>query len=186
MKRLLLAVVIFCTALTAKAQAPAKFELTPQGFTDFIVTEVPGKSKAELYKSTLDWIQVTFNGADAIKAKAEGEKVTFEGKGKFVSIDGALKLTYDSRFQMEISFKDGKYKADLLKVEYYTERNANGPGGWRDVQLTDVAVYFTKQGTLRAANKYFPEITDHLNKLNDELKRFIESGATVTAKKSDW
>ncbi len=186
MKNFYLAALLIFSVLTANAQAPTKFELTPAGFTDFVVSDVPGKQKPALYKSTLDWVQATFKKEDAIKAKAEAEKVVFEGTGKVVSIDGALKLTYESRYQVEVSFKDGKYKFDLLKLEYFTERTQHGPGGWREIQLTDVTNYYTKQGTLRPANKYFPEIADYFNKINDDLKKFIESGATVPTQKSDW
>jgi len=186
MKRLFIAAFFFCAAYTANAQAPAKFELTPQGFTDYIVADVPGKSKADLFKKTADWIEVNYKSADAIKSKAEGDKISFEGTGKVVSFDGGLKKTHDSRYQIEVALKDGKYKFDLLKLEYYVERNQLGPGGWREVNLIDVAGYYTKQGTLRPANKYFTEIVDYFNSLSDELKRFIESGATATVKKSDW
>lgn len=185
MRKIFIAAVLFCM-FSANAQAPAKFELTPQGFTDFVVTEMPGKSKVELFKSTTDWIQVAFKTADAIKSTVEGDKLTFEGKGKIVSMDGAMKLTYDSRFLVEVTFKDGRYKFDLVKLEYLTERTQHGAGGWREVQLTDVTNYYTKQGTLRPVNKYFPEIADYFNRINDELKQFISSGAKVQTKSSDW
>lgn len=186
MKNFFFAAALLCAAYTANAQAPARFELTPQGFTDYIVADVPGKSKTDLFKSTADWIAVNYKAPDAVKSKVEGDKITFEGTGKIVSFDGGLKKTHDSRYQIEVALKDGKYKFDLLKLEYYVERNQLGPGGWREINLTDVTNYYTKQGNLRPANKYFTEIVDYFNSLSDELKRFIESGATPTVKKSDW
>ena len=182
MKKLVLVAFLLCGISPINAQ----FVFAPEGLTDFVVTEVPGKTKAEMYKSTLDWIQVTFKKADAVKAKTENETITFEGTGKFVSMDGAMKLTYDSRYEVQIIFKDGKYKFDILKLEYFTERNQVNPGGWRAIELSDVSAYFTKQGTLRPVYKHFTEIADHFNAVNSELKKFIESGASVPTKKSEW
>lgn len=187
MKKVFFAVTFFAGLATIQAQSSAQFTLTPEGFSDYVVTDVPGKSQADLYKKTIEWISTAVkHPTEKIVSKTENQKIVFEGTDKIVSLNGAMKLSYESRYQIEVSFKEGKYKFDLLKLEYNTPRTAHGPGGWRDFELTDVGVYFTKQGELRPANKFHSEIPEYFNNLNNDLKRYIESGAKLPEKKSDW
>lgn len=187
MKQLLFTAAAVLAGFISHAQAPSAFELTPKGFTDFVVTDIAGKTKADLYKRTLDWIEVKVkNSEPKIKSQTPNETIVFEGKDKIVSLNGAMKLTYDSRYQIAVTFKDGKYKFDLLKLEYITAKTSTGGGGWRDFDLNDVSTYYTLQGELRPPNKFYPEIATYFNNLNADLKTFIESGATVPTKSNDW
>ena len=49
-----------------------KFILNQDSFTDFIVIQCEGKTQAELYKNSIDWISVTFkNPKEVIKAEIQ-------------------------------------------------------------------------------------------------------------------
>src|SRR5690606_27291628 len=97
----------------------SQFTLTPEGFSDYIITDVAGKSNTDLYKKTADWIATAVkHPSEKLISKTDNEKIIFEGTDKIVSFNGPTKLVYDSRYQIEVSFKDGKYKFDLLKLEY--------------------------------------------------------------------
>lgn len=172
-------------ALSAIAMnAQEKFELTPAGFTDFVVTTVPDKTQSDLYKKTMDWLQVTYKNPDeVIKAKIENDYIRIEGSSPDLVTINALGRTPNlTRYQIEIGFKDGKYKFDLLSLEYYHKASVK----WLPVKLDDGSDYFNKKGELRSVAKYYPEISDYFNNLNNSLKDYIEGKSATSAKKNDW
>lgn len=184
MKKLVLLLFMSIGALAQETE----FKFTKDGFTDFIVTEVPGKLQNQLYKKTLDWISVTYkNPKEVLKAQIENDYIRIEGsKHGLVCITRLIKFCYESRYQIEISFKDGKYKFDVIKIEYYVEPSKYGPGGWYDYQLTNMNEYFKKSGEIRGAYEdsqlQFPKF---FNELNSELSVFLKS-SEIPSKKSDW
>ncbi len=51
-----------------------------RGMTDFIVTQVEGKTAPEIYKKVIDWIKITYkNPNEVILSTIENEYVRFEG-----------------------------------------------------------------------------------------------------------
>ena len=66
MKKLLLLFVLISGF--AFGQSPTEFTLvTNEGLSDFVVTEVPDKSAAEIYQGTLDWLQKLFGKVKQVK-----------------------------------------------------------------------------------------------------------------------
>lgn len=165
-----------------------EFKFLKEGFTDYVVTEVPGKTQSELYKKAIDWVSVTYkNPKEVIKAQIENDYVRIEGSaGKLVCINSMMNFCYDTRYQIEISLKDGKYKFDLTKLEYYIAPSQYGPGGWYDYQLTDMNEYFKENGDPKGKfKKNIPEIVSHFNNLNKSLSDFLKS-ESIPSKKTDW
>lgn len=184
MKKILLALFIsgFCFA------QETEFSFTKDGFTDFVVTEVDGKTQSELYKKTIDWVSVTYkNPKEVIKAEIENDYVRIEGsKDGLVCIQTMMNFCYQTRYQIEISLKDGKYKFDLIKLEYYIAPSQYGAGGWYDYQLTDMNEYFKDNGKPKGKfKKNIPQLTSYFNQLNKELYDFISS-ENIPSKKNDW
>ena len=57
-----------------------EFKCTKEGFTDYIVGIVEGKTSQELYKKTLDWVSYTYkNPKEVIKAQIENDYIRIEG-----------------------------------------------------------------------------------------------------------
>lgn len=49
---------------------PTKYEISKDGFTDFVVAEVTGKSKEEIYTKVLEWINKTYkNPKEVLKVR---------------------------------------------------------------------------------------------------------------------
>lgn len=185
MKKIVLALLIgFC----GFAQE-TEFKFSKEGFTDYVVTEVPGKTQSELYKKAIDWVSVTYkNPKEVIKAQIENDYIRIQGASSTLVIFNVLgsKTYYDSRYQIEISFKDGKYKFDVIEIEFYTSPSKYGAGGWGTLTLTPADYMYNKKGEIKGNYKYFPEtLTTYFNSLNKELEAFLKSDA-IPSKKSDW
>ena len=102
MKKYILLFFLFSTIIGFAQETEFKF--SKKGFTDFVVVECENKTQSELYKKTLDWVAVNYNTpSDVIKGQIENDYIRIEGFSKDLVANG-------TRYQIEISFKDGKYK----------------------------------------------------------------------------
>ena len=166
-----------------------EFKLSPNGFTDFIVTDCDGKTAVEMYLKTLDWISKTYDlPKEVIKSTVENEYIRIEGSSKIlISINAGLlgKGHHSGRYQIEISFKDDKYKFDLIKLERYQAATQYARAGWYDVPL-ETNIYFNKKGKLRSKYKYYPEIAIYFNELNKSLQSYILDDYQASNDNSDW
>jgi hypothetical protein len=165
-----------------------EFKFNKDGFTDYVVTEVPGKTQQELYKKVIDWVAVTYkNPKEVMLAQIENDYVRIEGsKEGLVCIQTMMNFCYPTRYQIEVSLKDGKYKFDLIKLEYYIAPSQYGAGGWYDYQLTDMKEYFKENGDAKGKfKKNIPQLTSYFNQLNKELESFLKLDY-IPSKKSDW
>lgn len=185
MKKIVLALLIgFC----GFAQE-TEFKFSKEGFTDYVVTEVSGKTQSELYKKAIDWVAVTYkNPKEVIKAQIENDYIRIQGATSTMVVFSIMgsKSYYDARYQVEISFKDGKYKFDLIEIEYYTPASKYGAGGWSYLVLSPLDYMYNKKGELKGNFKLIPDnVINHFNALNKDLESFLKSD-TIPSKKSDW
>lgn len=167
-----------------------EFKFTKEGFTDYVVGNVEGKTAQELYKKTLDWVSYTYkNPKEVIKAQIENDYIRIEGaKSNMLCIKtlGLLNCS-NIRYLIEISFKDGKYKFDLTKLEQYTPPSQyTVTSGWSEVGLAQTSVYYKDSGELKSFFKLYPTaIETEFNSLNISLKDFLKSDA-IPSKKTEW
>jgi hypothetical protein len=184
-KIILLSLLTFSTIIYSQE---TEFKFSKDGFTDFVITQCEGKTQTELYKKALDWVSVTFkNPKEVTKAQIENDYIRIEGSSSsLICLNILGKKFNNATYQIEISFKDGKYKFDVIEVKQYTEPSQYSSGGWTEVGLTNTEAYYNKKGEIRGVFKYFPEfIPPYFNKLNLELKDFLLSDK-IPSKKSDW
>ena len=183
MKQIVYLLLATISILNFSFSQETEFKFDKEVFTDFVVTQCEGKTQAELYKKALNWVSVTYkNPKEVIKAQIENDYIRIEGASKDLVCFNILgnKSCNTSKYTIEISFKDGKYKFDLLgNIQYLYE------GGWAEVRLDKTNLYYNKKGEIRSNYKYFPEIANYLNSLNIELKDFLLSDQ-IPSKKSDW
>jgi hypothetical protein len=188
MKKILL-VLLMLAGFYTNAQE-TEFKFAKEGFTDYVVGTVEGKTAQELYKKTLDWVSVTYkNPKEVIKAQIENDYIRIEGaKSNMLCMKSlGLLMCSDVRYQIEISLKDGKYKFDLTKLEQYTAPSKYTViSGWSEVGLANTSVYYKENGDLRSVYKLYPtSIETEFNTLNISLLDFLKSD-TIPSKKSDW
>lgn len=187
MKKVLL-VLLMLVSFYSNAQE-TEFKFTKEGFTDFVITSVEGKTAQELYKKTLDWVSVTYkNPKEVIKAQIENDYIRIEGAKSGMLCMKSLGMLFcnDVRYQIEISLKDGKYKFDLTKLEQYTAPSQYVSGGWSEVGIANTSYFYKENGDLKSLFKLYPtSIETEFNLLNTSLKEFLKSDA-IPSKKSDW
>lgn len=165
-----------------------------KGMTDYIVGTVENKTASDIYKKVIEWIKVTYKNPDkVILSTIDNEYVRFEGfSSSLWCINGlGMKTCYDTKYQIEISFKDGKYKFDLIGMEYYMSPSKYSSGGWYDLGIfsknmttkEQIDMIFKKDGTLRASFKYAQDVPLYFNDLNKSLLEYINSESPA---KGDW
>jgi hypothetical protein len=146
------------------------FEYSDQGLNDFVVIRIDSVSKEQLYSKTLNWIKETYLNPDLVlKMKIENEKVRI---GAVAS--GLLKvrsLTSDLNYVVDISFKDNKYKFEILSLLY------NNTTDYKQIPNFKTDSKMIKNfGTTPA------DIERYFNNLNESLRVYI----TGKSKKDDW
>lgn len=178
MKKLFYAVFLFTSLGFSQSK---EFTFNKDGITDYLVVEVPGKTAAELYQQTINWIKMSYKNPDSvIKATIENDYVRFMGSStRLLCFNNLGKNCYDSNYQIEVSFQDGKYKFDLIEV------NLLGTKSDPHMTLTDMSEYYKSNGQIKGTYKYFPEIfPSFFNDINKSLLNYV-SGETQQRKK-DW
>lgn len=191
MKRIILGLIAFMSFSSNAQETEFKFKNDKkEGFTDYVVGNIEGKTAQELYKKTLDWVAVTFkNPKEVIKAQIENDYIRIEGAKLNMLCIKSLGMSYcsNARYQIEISFKDGKYKFDVTKLEQYTPPSQYVVNsGWSEVELTNTSYCYKENGDLKSLFKLYPSaIESEFNALNASLKDFLKSDA-IPSKKSDW
>lgn len=170
--------------------AQSNYEISKAGFTDFIVTETPGKTKEDLYAKTLEWINKTYkNPKEVIKAEVMNDYVRFEGLKQDLYCYAPIGMAVCSnvKYQIEVYVKDGKYKFDVIEMESYSAPSKYGPGGWFPLMANNSTEFFYKKdGNIKNGWKnYINAVPDYFNSLNDDLKNYLESG-TKSEIKNDW
>lgn len=166
-----------------------------KGMTDYVVNNMEGKTASEIYKKVIEWIKITYKNPDkVILTTIENEYVRFEGaSGSFYSVNIPLmgKSFQETKYQIEISVKDGKYKFDIISMENYLAPSQYSRGGWSDnvffngnldKETLEKTIY-RKDGTLRSAWKYLNDVPVYFNDLNKSL---FESITTSVKKNDGW
>ena len=193
MKKILMLMLFISGVLNAQ-ETEFTFDST-KGMTDFIVVNVEGKTAPEIYKKVIEWIKLTYKNPDkVILSTIDNEYVRFEGaSGSFYSINIPLmgKSYQETKYQIEISVKEGKYKFDIIGMENYLAPSQYSRGGWSnnvlfngnlDKEYLEKTIY-KKDGTLRSTWKNINDVPLYFNDLNKSL---LESITTSVKKNDGW
>lgn len=159
-----------------------EFKFTKDGFTDYVVTEVAGKTQQELFKKAIDWVSVTYkNPKEVIKAQIDNDYVKITGYSDNLLLFNMIgKKYYSADYTIEISFKDGKYKFDVISV------NLLGTNSNPKMELENMNEYYKSNGNIKSNYKYFPEtFPKFFNDLNKNLEAFLKSD-TIPSKNDKW
>jgi len=187
----LLLLMIVSVNLSAQTNTPdTVFYFTPDGLTDYVIMNVPSKSAVDLYKKTIEWVAVTYKSPkDVILSQIENEYIRIEGVDKAMWAIKMLGLSDNvmCRYQIEISFKDNKYKFDVLKLESYTAPSQYAIGGWNNTPIdAGVKSMFDKNGNIRKlCLPQLQGIENSFNALNKSLLDFMTSNV-IPSKKENW
>ncbi|MEQ3501124.1 DUF4468 domain-containing protein [Tenacibaculum sp. SSH1-16] len=174
MKKLLLLPILFFAISTSCQEIP-QLKLSRDGIKPIIV-EVKGMKAPEIYNNALNWVQEYYNTPDyVLKANIPNKKIRVNGLEKNAWWYKALgsKMYYDIEYNLEISFKEGKYRF------YIDIKNANSVG-------TGYKTFFKKKTgkVKRAAKDAVPSLEKTINNLSLSFYNYV-TGKTVT-KDEDW
>jgi hypothetical protein len=152
---------IICFGQTNDKSQREKFEYLEVGLCDFVVANVDGKAKEEIYNKTLNWIKETYKNPDIVlKMKIENEKLRIDGvANNLLKID---KSSFNLDYIIEISFKDNKYKFELVSLLY------GGTGDYKNVPN-----FKTDKKMLKHFGTTAVYIENYFNNLNQSLKDYI-------------
>lgn len=158
-----------------------------KGLTEFVIQEVPGNSASELYQKSLEWINKTYkNPNEVILAKIENDYIRFEGYQQNLFCFNALgaKNCNDVKYQIELSFKDGRYKFGIISLEDYIKPSQYMNAGWRPSKLSTFGSNcYKNNGEIKPMCKdYVVDVPVYFTKLNGSLNNYISKGDN----KNDW
>lgn len=168
-----------------------EFKFDKTGLTDYIVTDIPNKTKAEIYEKVINWIKTTYkNPESVIVSEIKDEYVKINGAASGLTTYKILGIPYNTtnKYTIEISVKDGKYKFDVIELSYYAEPSKYARGGWINYSLNEDFgnVFYKKTGEVRSIHKVAETaVPAYFNELNKLLFDYINSNE-VTNSKKEW
>jgi hypothetical protein len=190
MKKIVL--ILLITSGIVQAQETEFTFNNERGMTDFVVTPAEGKTAPEIYKKIIEWIKVTYKNPDkVILATIENEYVRFEGASDVLYAIHVMGKKYqNSKYQIEISIKDDKYKFDIVGMQAYAAPSQYSAGGWVEngifngnLPKENLTLYYNKDGSLKKTFQYLPEVPIYFNNLNKSL---YESITTTIKRNEGW
>ncbi|TDE45034.1 DUF4468 domain-containing protein [Flavobacterium rhamnosiphilum] len=188
--RKLLLIVALAIGFISNAQ-DREFKFDKLGLTDYIITDIPNKTKSEIYQKVINWIKTTYkNPESVIASEIKDEYVKINGVTSGLTTFSVLGTTFvsENKYTFEISVKDGKYKFDVLEIQDYTEPSKYSSGGWGNYHITEDInnELYKKNGDVRGRYKIAEKaIPEYFNQLNKSLLDYINSNE-VTNSKKDW
>ena len=157
-----------------------QFSITPEkGLITSEVIQVEGFTQAELYTQALKWVQKNYSDPkNVIKGNIQNEFIRVSGftDKAFNFYDGEAVEFLPLFYEIEISFKDGKYKMDLARLEYDPEINGMG---LKQVG-TAAGDYYRNGEVIKNAKVRVNSLPAYFNSLNSSLYTFI------TTKTDNW
>jgi hypothetical protein len=129
-KTLLIALISLSTLTFAQ-----KLSVTPNGLRDsadieksFVVIPAEGKTAKQLYDDAVKYINKTYKSADdVIKGKTDGEYLKFVtyAPSMLMLKNGFTKVPFNAKYIIELNFKDGKVKYEIIELEIYNDAKYN-------------------------------------------------------------
>ncbi|PZR28276.1 MAG: hypothetical protein DI535_07680 [Citrobacter freundii] len=156
------------------------FTLTPDGFmsetkADYVVIEVPGAKKEDLYKNVLNAINSLYSHPQEGLSVLAGESITLNAyKRKAIKASaGIMTYDYDVDYTLTFLFKDGKIRVNSPTFDA-SMKNYNGTWAKLDVSRA----YFKKNGD--------PKSEKHLKGVNELFNGFVKNILDKSVKIDNW
>ena len=136
-----------------------EFTYDRNGLTDYVTKEVSGMNSQEIYAKVKLWIASAYdNPQEVLRLDKPNKKIRVTAiKKKGFCIDSQCS---DYQYEIEITFDEGKYKFDPLRLAAWA------PTGATNLPLNDGSIYFKRNGKPKAYSK---EICGSIEKLFNDL-----------------
>ena len=177
MKKLIL---FFLTALSTLTYGQ-KLSVTTNGLRDindnektFLVINVEGKTSKQLYDNALKYINKNYKSPDdVIKGKTDGEYLKFiTHVSNFLVVNNSgAKIPIDADYTIELNFKDGKAKFEIISLDMYAQT-----GGYKVIfsgGAFDGYPIYNKKGKLKRPDTK-SEIETYFNSQINLIANFLQ------------
>jgi hypothetical protein len=150
-----------CNGQTNDKIKADNFEYTEIGLNDYVITEIEGMTKEEIYNKALNWVKETYKNPEVVlKMKIENEKLRIEA----IAIDLLKVKGFSSNLSyiIEISFRDNKYRFELSSLLYENT-----------VDYKKIPNFKTDKKMLKNFGNTPIDIENYFNRLNQGMKDYI-------------
>lgn len=141
---------------------------------NYVVVELNSLDQEALFKKATQWVKAT---QKTIKSTVENEKIYFEGGKENALCTTVMGKTScnNVRYEVELAFKDQKYKFQVIRLEEYGPVNQTGLKDWFQTSLEKAPDhYYTRSGALKKEFSSIPgEIAVLYNDLNASLRDYL-------------
>ena len=169
------------TMLNGICQTIPQLKITPNG-VEPIVVEVKEMSASEIYSQAKKWVQETYdNPSEVLKADLVNEKIRIDGfvTNAWWCKPMGITQNMDMNYQLEISFKDGKYRFEYTVGQFYP----SGGGGQK--AMYTYTIFWKNNGDVRHSYAdAIPSIEKTMNSLSMSFYKYIIG--KKSEKDSDW
>lgn len=163
---LFIAISSICIGQTNDKESVGKFEYSEVGLNDFVVTNIDGKTKEEIYSKAINWVKETYKNPDLVlKMQIINEKLRIDAIATdLLKVKG---VSSNLNYFIEISFRDNKYKFEILSLLYENS-----------VDYKKIPNFKTDKKLIKNFGNTPVDIENYFNKLNQSLIDYIV-GKTV-------
>lgn len=176
MKKFLLILTCLFSYLLDAQVISQEFELTPDNFrnkserdNNYIVLEIPGKAKTDLFNKSKEFINQYYNNPKYVTSESDNSQIVVNAYGSKYNM---TMFSWYNEYQIELQFKDDKIK---LSPKFKWIKNYNGGD---DIPLVLSSGYmwavFNKKGkVMRSKSKEIAEqdlkdfVTGLINKIHE-------------------
>jgi hypothetical protein len=163
MKNILFMLFLFSTGLVSGQHS--EFKITNEGYSKYVVEEIKGILKEQIYSKVLDWALITYKNPDRV--------ITVKKENEYIRINA---VNVGDNYVIEVAVKDEKYKFTLISYEAHSSGIT--------VSLMDVPNMLNSKGEVKWIYGGHKNNIAYLNDLNLKLKDYIINGESVS--KKDW
>jgi hypothetical protein len=172
--------IIFITLIALNFQVNAQnYKVKPEGLRDaidstktYVVLPIENKSAKALYEETLKYINKNYkNAEEVIKGKIENEYlkfVTYEPKFTELKV-GYNKIPWNIKYTVELNFKDGKVKYEVIEIEIKNESDYT-----LSFQGSGMSFYIYKKNRELKMPDAKTNIEEYFNNKTKSLSEFLQ------------
>jgi hypothetical protein len=149
-----------------------KFEFNETGLNDFVVVSIENKTKEEIFSKTMNWVKETYKNPDLVlKMQIPNEILRIDAVASNLASVNNGKTKFNLPYSIEISFKDNKYKFEILSLVVENVKD-----------LKTIPNFKTDKKMIKYWGTTPTDIEIYFNDLNDNLKKYISN----QSKKEEW
>lgn len=171
-KFILIIVLTFSTSVFSQY-----IKVTPEGLRDvnlkpYIVLDFPGKSAAELFESSLLFVNERFqNPKEVIASEITNKKLRFSEHTTMRVTNGGVKVTVNITYDIDLDFKEGRVKYEIVNLDM-------GAFAFKGSIWKTYPIWNEKNGKLR--------LEEEKNELEELFNKGISLYVNSINNESDW